>query len=201
MFKNGAPTLKDLAFLAESVQYLIDSRPKILRDMTDQAPTTLHYNRFLYELVQRYEPEVILELGTDRGRSAAHMASGNPHAIVLTLDIDPACTKQVNDLGWHNLHGYTTDSLKFKLEDHFIPVSKIVDLLFIDSLHAFEHARAEYDLYLPYVEPGGIILFDDIHLDAGMEKLWASIEEEKADLTPLHFSGFGAVKRGSKPPR
>jgi predicted O-methyltransferase YrrM len=36
-----------------------------------------------------------------------------------------------------------------------------IDLLFIDSAHDFEHVNAEYEAWVKYVVPGGIIAFDD----------------------------------------
>jgi hypothetical protein len=68
-----------------------------------------------------------------------------------------------------------------------------LDVLFLDSLHTYEHTIAEWRAYQRKVKPGGIAFFDDIGLDAGMKKFWSEVQGHKVDLSHLHCSGFGAV--------
>jgi predicted O-methyltransferase YrrM len=166
-----------------------DDRPKLLKDLTAQAPTTEPYLRFFYELAGELRPTIVLETGTDRGRSAAHLALGCPTSTVYTLDIDPACKKNVDDLGIKNVISVATNSLEYvkTIPDGW------VDLLFLDSLHVYEHVTKEWAAFRPKVRPGGIAFFDDIALDAGMKRFWAEVQGEKVDLPELHYSGFGAV--------
>ena len=77
-------------------------------------------------------------------------------------------------------------------------VLKDTDLWYIDSLHMEEHLRKELDVYSPFFKKGAIILFDDIHLNDGMERVWQDIVHGKYgeldcfDATdPLHWSGYG----------
>ena len=72
------------------------------------------------------------------------------------------------------------------------------DLWFVDSLHEESHLRKELDLYSPFFKKDAIILFDDIHINENMEKVWEDIKKGKYGITswhdgtsPLHYSGFG----------
>ena len=70
-----------------------------------------------------------------------------------------------------------------------------IDLLFVDTVHEYEHVAAELALYLPLMAPGGIIVMDDISISLGMKRLWEGLKLEKLDLGPtLHWSGFGIAK-------
>lgn len=166
-----------------------DQRPQLLKEVTAPAPTCDRYLRFLYEFARKYEPQLIVETGTDQGRSAAHFALGAPAAKMVTIDIDPACKENVDRLKIPNVISVAIDSLIFA--DTIADGS--VDVLFLDSLHTYDHSIAEYRKYLPKVHPGGVIFFDDIALDAGMKQFWREVTGRRMDLSHLHFSGFGAV--------
>lgn len=166
-----------------------DDRPNLLRGLTAEAPTTLSYNLFLFRLARELKPGSMLETGTDRGRSAAHLAVGNPDGKVVTIDIDPACSKNALDLGIPNITTVTANALDYAKQ---VPNASL-DLLFLDSLHTYEHVSAEWRAFRPKVKDGGIVFFDDIHLDTGMDRFWKEVREEKFDISELHFSGFGAV--------
>lgn len=182
-------TTEELAALGQSLIAIHDDRPQILKDLTAAAPTTELYNKFLYQLSKKLKPQNILETGTDRGRSAAHLALGNPDAVVVTIDIDPACKANVDSLKIRNIVSVAGNSLEYVsgIPDYSI------ELLFLDSLHTYEHTIAEWHAFRPKVAPGGLVFFDDIHLDPGMERFWSEVEGEKVDLSPLHYSGFGAL--------
>lgn len=72
------------------------------------------------------------------------------------------------------------------------------DLWYFDSLHTEDQLRKELDLYSPFFKKGTIILFDDIHLNEGMDKVWRDIQDGKYGKMdcfdgsdPLHWSGYG----------
>ncbi len=182
-------TIEDLR--EKSAQYMSrpDERPALLKALTSIAKTTEPYNRFLYELVGELKPTIVLETGTDRGRSAAHMALGCPTSTVYTIDIDPACKENVDGLKLGNILSVAANSLEYAKS---VP-DAWVDLLFLDSLHTYEHLSAEWATFRKKVRPGGLALFDDISLDSGMKRFWSEVQGEKLELPELHFSGFGAV--------
>lgn len=164
-----------------------DDRPQLLKDLTAAAPPTERYCRFLFEFARRYEPELVVETGTDRGRSAAHLALGHPKGKVITIDIDQACKDNVDSLKIPNIVAIASDSLAFagKIRE------QNVDCLFLDSLHQYDHAIAEWRAYSKKVRSNGIVFFDDIALDAGMRQFWAEVRGRRFDLSHLHVSGFG----------
>jgi predicted O-methyltransferase YrrM len=183
----------DAVHLADRVHAgeLHDDRADYLKAMTRDAPTTEAYNFFLYHLVKRVQPTLVVETGTDRGRSGAHMAEGSNAVVVYSIDIDKVCSDQLAAFGLTNVNVITGSSLDPSILARF--PDRSIDILFLDSLHTYEHLRAELAVYLPKVRSGGLAVLDDVSLDAGMKKAWAEISLRKLD-TKLHFSGFGIVE-------
>jgi predicted O-methyltransferase YrrM len=181
--------MTDIQALLSKFSTFPDNRPQQLKDLTSLAPTTEDYCRFFFHLTKELKPNLCLETGTDRGRSAAHLALGNPDGMVITIDIDPVCKGNVDSLKIPNISSLATDSLAHVGN---IP-DGCLDILFLDSLHTYEHTIAEWRAFQRKVKRGGLAFFDDIHLDGGMERFWNEVTGNKVDISHLHFSGFGAV--------
>ena len=82
---------------------------------------------------------------------------------------------------------------------------KQTDLWYIDTGIADDHfgeqLRKELDLYSPLFKRGSLILFDDIHKNEGMSRVWEELTRQGRwglhsfyDATdPLHWTGYGLV--------
>ena len=166
---------------------LTDNRPDWLVETIKRPEQSLYY-LFLMMLAETVKPRLIVELGTNRGTGAAHFKLGYPDARVITVD-----KKQPE----HIKEFLTSHGIEFIKADTITAAKLIpnnIDILFIDALHTYEKATEELKTYLPKMNKGGIIIFDDIHLDEGMQQFWDEIEEEKIDISHLHPSpGFGAL--------
>lgn len=71
------------------------------------------------------------------------------------------------------------------------------DVWFIDTFHTEDQLRKEWALYSPFMKKGSIVLFDDIHINIGMETVWNELKEkyDSIDCTyPLHWTGYGLLK-------
>lgn len=187
-------TLDDLRKLSAELGSIPDDRPDWLRALpsaSDEHMTQFaRYYRFFHEFVKRFRPLSVLEIGTYKGTSAAHLAFAAPkETTVVTLDVDPSSCTAVQAFGLKNIIPVTGDSAaSAEALEFFGPY----DVLFIDAQHDFEHCRGEYLRYRQMVNPGGVIFFDDIHYGSEMEQAWVSVEEPKVELPELHYTGFGA---------
>lgn len=158
-----------------------------LRDTSNIA----RYYDFLVRLARDIQPEIIVELGTSTGNSASRFAFGNPQAKVITIDIAPDGRAQEMLKNFDNIDLWIGDD---NSKETIKKVSGLgaIDILFIDTIHNFNQAWAEYCNYSPFVKKGGIILYDDILLDDDMERFWDKIPAPKIELHQLHWTGFGA---------
>lgn len=148
------------------------------------------YYAFLYLLAHATWPSLIVELGTGReARSAVHFALGAPNAKVIGIDLEIPTFIPYPNIEWWQ--GNTLN-----MTSGVAALNMPIGILFVDSEHLTSQALAEYNLYSPLVEKGGIILFDDINV-GGMEGLWSCIPEPKFAHDELHPpQGFGICVRG-----
>jgi len=147
-----------------------------------------HYYRFLYTFTKEYKPALCVELGTHTGISALCMAEGNPQGQIVTLDVNSYLRNECK-----------RPNIEYWLQDSLLPLKRPlsnVDMLFVDTVHNGTRPRNEYYYWLQYMNPEGVIFFDDIYLFDEMKKFWqefSPMEGEKFDL-PIHgAAGFGVV--------
>ncbi len=164
-----------------------------LDGLLDLESTAIYY-RFIYHLVKRFKPALMVELGVCTGRCTAHMAAANPDGVVLGIDHAPMPDVEEVTGRFSNIFLKRDFSTSSKVLSDIKNGS--VDLCFIDTEHKYEQVLMETGLWLPKMRPGGVVLWDDIDLDAGMREAWAFMTHtsNSMDLTSLpglHHSGFG----------
>lgn len=174
----------------ERIKSSTDPRPADIQRYPGKPLYETQYYRFLYELVRDTKPAIVVEIGTRRGESAIQMATAHPGSQILTIDIDPNSAEFIRKMKLKNLRAITSDSAKAV---HEVKIWAPFDMLFIDSDHCYERATAEFKAYSPFVKKGGIMIFDDIHINDGMTKFWNEITYPKIELNELHIKGFGAA--------
>jgi hypothetical protein len=104
---------------------------------------------------------VILEAGSYKGKSAATMASCNSKDKIYCVDPftwDGGTLDKFKEqtAGYNNIVCIEEDAVKYRSS-----FNDKIKLLFIDCDHTYELTKKIYDLYLPLVVDGGIILFHD----------------------------------------
>lgn len=150
------------------------------------------YYLYLQALVRILRPRLILELGTDIGRSAAFMMTALPlNSRLVTVELGPQPRTDLvpfaGDQRLSILHGDSRDLSVYGMLD-----VRFIDLLYIDSDHNYEQVRAEWDLYRHFMAPGAVVAMDDIHLNPGMERFWNELPFTKVDAgRDIHVSGWG----------
>lgn len=159
---------------------------------TLQNPDNYPYYGFLYHLAKKMGPASILEIGTDKGDSAAWMAASRADNKVVTIDqaTSPIIFERIapfpNAKFWHR--NVNDMSLPGDLYKH-----GPFDLFFEDGEHSGGQVSGEWANYVPLVRSGGLIVMDDISLPTGIREFWDSIGWPKIELPHLHNTGFGIV--------
>ena len=188
-------TLDDLKKLARSI-LRTDPRPLFMQQWqnnhTDRWIPPRHYYKFMYALASIYKLRVMVELGTDCGFGAWHLAEGNPDGIVIAVD---KTLERVENKP-NNVHHIEADTLDGK-PDVIGKARNPLNLVFFDSTHSKDHAMREFNAYDPYCAKGAIQLFDDVEESKDMRSFWNELPEPKMLLNELHpqwgrrVPGFG----------
>lgn len=166
--------------------------PDIEQLPTLENPDKNRYYHFLYHLAKEMGPAKILEIGTDKGDSAAWMAASRADNTVITVDqaTSPTIFERMapfpNATFWHR--NVNDMSLPGDLAAH-----GPFDIFFEDGEHSGGQVSGEWAHYVPLVKSGGLIIMDDINLPTGIREFWDAITWPKIDLSHLHNTGFGVV--------
>ena len=167
------------------------------------------YYTVFRDLVKALAPDVVVEIGTWQGSSAASFAEGDPNTTVITVDhhSDPgddvnqartveACNEYPN---LNYVQGCSTEIVTaekpgtrcaFPIIQEFLGDRKI-DILLIDGWHFAKMAQADYDTYAPLLAPNALVICDDIYggygdAISGMTGFWDGLQGEKFLDTRIH---------------
>jgi predicted O-methyltransferase YrrM len=126
--------------------------------------------RFLYRLMKKINPEVVIELGTSLGISTSYLATGAPQSQVITVEGDPALALWAHQLFTrHNISNIRLCNSTF---DNFIardlPEIKKVDFVFLDGNHKASALLSYYESLRPYFNTHTILMVDDIYWSEDM---------------------------------
>jgi predicted O-methyltransferase YrrM len=162
---------------------------------------------FLMKLVRAARPSSSLELGTAFGISAAYQAAGlelagNGRLVTLEGD-ETLCSlarAHLEELGLAHRVDVRAGPVRENLGDVLRSVGE-VDYAFIDASHNEAATFAYLDELYPFLKPGAVIVFDDIHLSAEMKRAWAGIEtgarmRSTWDLGRMGVAVFGGGRSG-----
>ena len=155
------------------------------------------FSQLLFRMVHYYKPATVVELGTSLGVTSAYLASGNTSAKVLTMEGAPAVAavarNNFEQLGLQNIQlveGNFDDTLPGVLEGCG---TSGVDFAFIDGNHRYEPTVQYFKQLLSVTNEYSIVILDDIHWSADMEKAWKEVQEHPAVTMTIDLFFIGIV--------
>lgn len=180
------------------------------------------YYAALRDLTRALRPEIVVEIGTWEGTSAACFAEGCADSTVITIDhhSDPgdeanqvktldACGEYANLLYIQGCSTEKVHALKPGTQWVFPTVEKFlggrgIDFLYIDGWHRADMAQADFDTFAPLLSPDALVICDDIY-GASCETLtsmvdfWNAMPGEKYLDPRIHsVYSMGFAKMGNK---
>jgi predicted O-methyltransferase YrrM len=151
--------------------------------------------QLLFRIVNYYQPKTILELGTSLGISTAYMAMANPQARIITAEGSTAIAGQAKR-NFEALHCRNIEQVTGNFDDTLpgiLTALPQLDLAFIDGNHRYEPTVRYFNQLLPNLHTGSIVIFDDIHWSADMERAWHEIKENQAVRLSIDLFFIGLV--------
>ncbi len=159
------------------------------------AAKSRKWAQLLFRIVNYYQPSTILELGTSLGISTAYMAMANPAAQIITVEGSNAIAAQAKK-NFQSLQLSSIEQVTGNFDDTLPGIlSRLprLDLVFIDGNHRYEPTVRYFNQLLPNLHAGSMVIFDDIHWSAGMEKAWHDIKENSAVRLSIDLFFIGLV--------
>jgi len=152
----------------------------------------------LYEIALESKPDNILELGVGtKGQSTQIFLSAleeNENGRLFSIDINVrrSIYERIEDrFGkyWTMIIGDSHSQIVYN------QVKDIkFDLIFIDGDHSYEGVKKDFEMYVPLLKDGGLLLMHDtINAHEGVKDFWKEIKYPKVNLE------FGKSYKGSIP--
>ena len=180
------------------------------------SPWSGHRN-FGYDLINYYEPEVLVELGSFYGCSAfafmQSMKENNLNTTFYPVDLWEAMdTYTIHDYEqdvygfFSNIKKSEFDSLKVNMlkmtfEDALEKIEdKSIDILHIDGSHAYDDVKHDFETWKCKLKDNAIVMFHDISDQLlygetlGSCRYWKELKEEYNYTTEIRYSwGLGIL--------
>ena len=169
---------------------------------------------FAYDLVATFKPEVLVELGVDRGesyfafcQSAVENQTGTRCFGIDTWRGDQQAggydETTFAEVAEHNRAHYEKFSTLVRTGfdealGQFAPDS--IDVLHIDGLHTEAAVRHDVDSWLPLLRPGGILLLHDVDVRTKEFRVWKVWDELQARGRSWTFHDGPGLGVWQKPP-
>jgi predicted O-methyltransferase YrrM len=128
----------------------------------------------LYGLTKTLKPEVCVEIGSARGKSACFVGMAlKENERGKLYAIDPHDTTDWNDPASVDSYPIMKANLEKVGVQNYVEIvraysqdaarrwDKPIDILFIDGDHSYEGVKRDWELFLPFVRPFGVVLFHD----------------------------------------
>ena len=173
---------------------VIKSNKRRVCDIARSSLRSKKNSQLLFRVVNHFQPQTILELGTSFGITTAYLASGNSNARIFTCE-GAGSVANLARQGFHELGLKNIELVEGDFAQALPSVlSKLttVDLAFIDGNHRKQPTLEYFAQLVNLSTKSTILIFDDIHWSREMEEAWAVIKQDpKVTLTiDLFFTGL-----------
>ncbi len=168
---------------------------RMVSDIVRLSASSKKKGKFLYNMVQCYKPNTIVELGSSLGFGTMYLASSLPESKVISIE----GSKVLYDRAFKNIGqlGLTNIDLVNATFDETLPEllrkNNGCDLLFVDGNHTKEATLRYFSMFLPYAKPESVIIFDDIRWSEGMYEAWKEIRKHERVSFSIDLFSLGIV--------
>jgi predicted O-methyltransferase YrrM len=152
-------------------------KPPRLSEIACSGITKIKYSKLLLSLINYYQCETVIELGTSLGLNTLYLSKGRFVKHLLTFEGNPVLSEIAMD------HFNSLSQIKIKLVmgdiddtlDHQLKQGGPVDFVYLDANHTAEATLGFLDSLLPYLSQRSILVFDDIYWSSDMTDTWKRI--------------------------
>lgn len=171
-----------------------NSNERKISDLAKNSAKAPQLGQMMFRLINKFQPNNMLELGTSLGISACYQLAPKKNANFITMEGCPqtaAFAKKV--ISQINVEpkivvGDFNQTLPTTL-DNF----QQIDYTFFDGNHQKEPTIQYFEQCLKKAHAGTIFIFDDIHWSKGMEEAWEYIIQHPKVYVSIDLFWVGIV--------
>ena len=164
-----------------------------VKTLTKKVQSRPEKAQILFKLVNFYNSNNILEIGTSLGLTTAYLSNANKNSSVTTLEGDPSiylmAKKNFQKLGLKNvtLHHGDFDNLLPKI------FTQKFDFIFFDGNHSKKATLKYFNWALENFMEEAIYVFDDIYWSKEMKEAWTEISNHPKVMMSLDIFSLGII--------
>lgn len=170
-------------------------KPKMIADIAKTALSPFDQCKYLFKIVNLYQPDTILEMGTSLGISAMYQAMPKQKAQMITLEGCGNIARQAS----HNFKKLNLENIDLKIGDFqqtmpdALETLQTLDYAFIDGNHQKEATIQYFQKCLKYASDRSILIFDDIYWSKGMSEAWEEIKQHPSVTLSIDLYFMGLI--------
>jgi len=148
----------------------------------------------LFRLAKHYQPKTIVELGTSLGITTSYFSKACPDAVITSIE-GSASVAAIAEESFQKLNCANVRLVKGNFDEVLYPAIHpflSIDLAYIDGNHRYRPTINYFHQFLTHSHNQTILVFDDIHWSAEMEKAWEEIKQHPSVpyTIDIFFLGF-----------
>ena len=190
----GAAEARHAAAGGETSSAVAAAPMRKISDIARRAAKPRRLGQLLFRIARHYQPATVLELGTSLGLSTAYLATGAPAAHVISIE----GSASIREAAAENLRslGLAPELVQGNFDEVLEPLlSRIgpVGLAFVDGNHRYEPTLRYFHSLMAQMSAPAVLIFDDIHWSADMERAWAAIRVDSRVYMTIDLFFIGLV--------
>ena len=161
--------------------------------------------KLLFRIVNYFQPNTILEIGTSLGLATSALSLGleaktnraklNKNAKITTLEgclnTLNQCQLQLQKFNFNNITAINTEFSSYLSTQNPIPNTQ--DLIYFDGNHSKKATLDYFELLLQTNTNDSVWIFDDIHWSKDMEEAWKIIQNHPKVTVTIDTFQWGIV--------
>lgn len=171
------------------------SNTRAINQIAKNAGISPKRAELLFRIVNYFQPNTILEIGTSLGLATSALSLGSKNAKVITLEGCPnTMTIAKNQCELQNLNNIEFINTKF--EDYLSNCqlnTEHCQLIYFDGNHSKKATLDYFELLLSTITNDSVWIFDDIHWSKDMEEAWEIIKNHPKVKVTIDTFQWGIV--------
>lgn len=171
------------------------SNTRAINQIAKNAGISSKRAELLFRIVNYFQPETILEIGTSLGLATSALSLGNSKSKIITLEGCPnTISIAKSQLQFQNLNNIEFVNTKF---EDFLKNPRLETrnpkLIYFDGNHSKKATLNYFELLLPTITNDSVWIFDDIHWSLDMEEAWKIIKNHPKVTVTIDTFQWGIV--------
>ena len=160
----------------------LGSKPNVkssnkISSIAKHGVTKSKFNRLLDRLLDHLEAKSIIELGTSLGINTLYLAAEKNRKVYTFEGNSSLCA--ISQAVFEGNNRSNIEVIEGNIDDllpHFLQTHDKFDFVFFDANHTYKATKNYFELIHRNAHDKTCFVFDDIHRDAEMERVWEEIK-------------------------